>query len=186
MHPLLAQSNTLKAPFSHHWIGSGVLLSNYSDLSTLRIWLRLFKEQRKRLCFCFSNVLLGGIIAIWHCTVSLQHSLPLEPLIWDQKKKTHEKQNSRRIETIPINPASPLYKCGSLPLNFNANESHPRKGMGHCLVMLMKPPSLSITAVSASRAEGRRKVAFSQLEGHMWHGQAIGGICWEDQVSEIS
>lgn len=87
MPPLLAQSNTLKVLFSHHWIGSWVLLSNYSDLSTIRIWLRLFKEQRKRVCFCFSNVLLGGIIAVWCCTISPQHSLPLDPLVWCQKKK---------------------------------------------------------------------------------------------------
>lgn len=46
--------------------------------------------------------------------------------------------------------------------------------MGHFLVMLMKSPSLSITAVSASRTDGGRKVAFSQRESHMWYAEAIG------------
>lgn len=32
----------------------------------------------------------------------------------------------------------------ALPLNINVNESHPRKGIGHCLVMLTKPPSIPI------------------------------------------
>lgn len=183
MHPLLAQSHTLKVPFSHNWMGSRVLPSNYSDLSAIRNWLRLFKEQRKKLCFCFGNVLLGGSVALWCCSVSSAFTSPWA-LSFIQKKKTQKKtpqknpqQNNRRIyKPFPSSYAS-LSKCGSLPLNFNANESHPRKCMGHCLVMLMKPPSLSVQATSVSRTDSGRKMAFSQLESNTWRRQAMGPTC---------
>jgi len=86
---------------------------------------------------------------------------------WFDTKKKPNPNNKRIDKPFPSSYASLLSKCGSLPLNFNASESSPRKGMGHCLVMLMKPPSLSVRDTSVSRTDSGRKMAFSQLEGNM-------------------
>lgn len=104
----------------------------------------LSETEKETLCCLVAR------IALWHWSISLQHLLLLGTSVWHGKKRKkpiNDKINQAkpwhsRLHKAPTSSyASALPQAWLFALNFRANESNPRNATGHCLVMLMTPPS---------------------------------------------